>query len=108
MAAFANHNTQDWNIQDTIGNIVCPTCPQPPPTLCGTVALDQPSQWLAAGWTEPTMLEIGKEMCDAAAAAFPNQNIKLPIGGLTDNRMSTPDGDPAHGNYSQLARDIEN
>jgi hypothetical protein len=54
------------------------------------------------------MLQVGKEMCDAAAAAFPNQNIKLPIGGLTDNRMSTPDGDPAHGNYTQLARDIEN
>ena len=54
MASFANHNTQDWNIQDTVGNIVCPRCPQPPPTLCGTIAVDQPSQWLAAGWTEPT------------------------------------------------------
>src|SRR5215467_6206205 len=37
MAAFANHNTQDWNIQDTVGTIHCPACPQPPPTECGNV-----------------------------------------------------------------------
>src|SRR5215469_6546733 len=55
MAAFANHNTQDWNIQDTVGTIICPSCPQPPPTLCGSIIVDQPSQWLTAGWTESTM-----------------------------------------------------
>src|SRR5947199_2517440 len=103
MAAFANHNSQDWNIQDTIGTINCPRCPQPPPTLCGNVIVDQPSQWLTVGWTEPTMLEIGKEMCDAAAAAFPNQNIKLPIGGLD---ITYPDF--SGGTYTTLCRDIEN
>ena len=103
MASFANHNTQDWNIQDTVGTIVCPRCPQPPPTLCGTIVVDQPAQWLAAGWSEPTMLEIGKEMCDAAAAAFPNQNIKLPIGGLDTTYVAF-----SGGTYTTLCRDIEN
>jgi len=107
-ATFANHHSNDWNIQDWVGSVQCPRCPQPPPTLCGTQIVDQVQQWMDAGWTEQQMLRVGKEICDAAAAAFPNQNIKLPIGGLTDNRMSTPDGDPAHGNYTQLARDIEN
>src|SRR6266536_4346213 len=37
MAAFANHDSNDWNIQDTIGPLVCPSCPQPPPTQCGTI-----------------------------------------------------------------------
>jgi hypothetical protein len=103
MASFANHNTQDWNIQDTIGNIVCPRCPLPPPTLCGSIIVDQPSQWLAAGWTEPQMLQIGKEMCDAAAAAFPNQNIKLPMGGLDITFC-----DLSGGTYTTLCPDIEN
>ena len=102
MAAFANHNSQDWNIQDAIENIVCPRCPQPPPTSCGTVAVDQASQWLAAGWSEQRMLNIGKDTCDAAAAAFPNQNIKLPIGGL-DITYSAFSG----GTYTTLCRDIQ-
>ncbi len=103
MAAFANHSSQDWNIQDTVGTIQCPRCPQPPPTLCGNQVVDQPAQWLAAGWTEQRMLRVGKEMCDAAAAAFPNQNIKLPIGGLD---ITYPDF--SGGNYTTLCRDIEN
>jgi hypothetical protein len=107
-AAFANHHSNDWNIQDWVGTVRCPSCPQPPPTRCGNITVDQVQQWMDAGWTEQQMLRVGKEICDAAAAAFPNQNIKLPIGGLTDNRMSTPDGNPAHGNYTQLCRDIEN
>src|SRR5207248_634876 len=65
MAAFANHDSNDWNIQDTIGPLVCPTCPQPPPPQYGTITLDQPSQWLAVGWSEPTMIKLGKELCDA-------------------------------------------
>src|SRR5205807_7786014 len=63
---------------------------------------DQPSQWLAAGWAEGKMLQIGKEMCDAAAAAFPNQNIKLPIGGLD---ITYPDF--SGGTYTTLCRDIQ-
>jgi len=107
-ATFCNHHSNDWNIQDWVGTVECPSCPQPPPTFCGDVFVDQVQQWMDAGWTEQQMLQVGKEICDAAAAAFPNQNIKLPVGGLTDDRMSTPDGDPANGNYTQLARDIEN
>src|SRR5438876_871091 len=108
MASFANHSSQDWNVQDTVGTIACPNCPQPPPTLCGNIYVDQPAQWLAAGWTEQLMLEVGKEMCDAAAAAFPNQNIKLPIGGLSDIRMSSTDPGYTNGTYTTLCRDIEN
>lgn len=101
MAAFCNHNSQDWNVLDYIGSIQCPTCPQAPPKLCGLqTGFDQPAQWIAAGWTEQVMLQIGKEICDACAVAFPNQNLKLPIGGISDHRMAT--------NYSLLARDIEN
>jgi len=102
MAAFANHDSNDWNIQDTIGPLVCPTCPQPPPTQCGTITLNQPLQWLAVGWSEPTMIELGKELCDAAAAAFPNQNIKLPIGGL-DITYPAFDG----GTYTTMCRGIQ-
>ena len=108
MAAFANHDSNDWNIQDTVGTIACPNCPQPPPTLCGNIYVDQPAQWIAAGWTEQRMLQVGKEMCDAAAAAFPNQNIKLPIGGLSDIRMSSTDPGHTNGTYTTLCRDIEN
>ena len=108
MAAFANHDSNDWNIQDTVGTIHCPHCPQPPPTLCGNIYVDQPAQWIAAGWTEQLMLQVGKEMCDAAAAAFPNQNIKLPIGGLSDIRMSSTDPGHTNGTYTTLCRDIEN
>ena len=49
------------------------------------------------------MLEIGKEMCDAAAAAFPNQNIKLPIGGLDITYLAF-----SGGTFTTLCRDIEN
>ena len=54
------------------------------------------------------MLEVGKEMCEAAAAAFPNQNIKLPIGGLSDIRMSSTNPGHTNGTYTTLCRDIEN
>ena len=41
-------------------------------------------------------------MCDAAAAAFPNKNIKLPIGGL-DITYPAFSG----GTYTTLCRDIQ-
>src|SRR5712691_3590160 len=31
MASFANHHSNDWNIQDTVGVIACPPCPPPLP-----------------------------------------------------------------------------
>src|SRR5256712_12039334 len=85
-----------------------PNCPQPPPTLCGNIYVDQPAQWIAAGWTEQLMLQVGKEMCDAAAAAFPNQNIKLPIGGVSDLPKSFTDPGPHNSTYTTLLRDIGN
>ena len=71
MAAFANHNTQDWNIQDTVGTINCPSCPQPPPTLCGDNYVDQPSQWLAAGWTEQRMLQVWERYVRRGGGGIP-------------------------------------
>jgi len=57
------------------------------------VVVDQVQQWLNAGWTEQAMLQVGKDICDAAAAAFPNQNIKLPIG-VTNSILGATD--PGH------------
>lgn len=107
--SFANHHSLDWNVQDDVFTwadpLVCP-CGKPPPKLCGPIVQDQPAMWIAAGWTEQKMLDVGKELCDYAAEKFPKQNFRMPIGGLTDPRMSTPTSDPNDGNYSQLARDI--
>jgi hypothetical protein len=104
-AAAFNQNSSDWHIQDTVDpGFTCPPCPGHPPQLCGPQPLDQPQQWLDAGWTRERMLVIGKEMADTAAAAWPRQNLKLPIGGLDDRlAMDTPLND----GYSRLARDME-
>jgi hypothetical protein len=106
MASFANHHSQDWNVQDEVGIITCPACPQPSPTLCGDVVVDQVQQWLDAGWTEQAMLQVGKDICDAAAAAFPNQNIKLPIG-VTNSILGATDPGRTNGTQTTLCRDIE-
>ena len=121
--AFANHNSMDWNIQDTDG-VITPDCPSSrcssitvgvngvtakttnPDGSC-TVTVDQPGQWVAAGWTEAQMLSVGEQLTDSYATAFPDKILTMPIGGLSDPRMSTPTGNPTDGNYSQLARDIE-
>src|SRR2546423_614106 len=106
-ASFANHHSNDWNVQDTVGIISCPACPQPSPTECGDVVVDQVQQWLDAGWTEQAMLQVGKDICDAAAAALPNQNIKLPIG-VTNNILGATDPGHTNGTQTTLCRDIEN
>ena len=49
----------------------------------------------------------GKDICDAAAAAFPNQNIKLPIG-VTDSILGATDPGHTNGTQTTLVRDIEN
>ena len=74
---FANHHSNDWNMQDTIGTI----------GPCGdgkTYEVNQPLQWINAGWTIDKMFRVGKDILDTTAASFPNQPIKLPIGGLAD------------------------
>ena len=107
-ASFANHSSMDWNIQDTVGTLSCPPCPPlEPDYACGDTVVDQPAQWLPAGWTEQEMLQVGEDILDAVAAAFPNQNIKLPIGGLED-RLASTDIDHTNGTYTTLCRDIEN
>ena len=107
MASFANHHSNDWNIQDTVGLIVCPACPPIiPGYACGNTTVDQVEQWLDAGWTEQAMVEVGKDICDAAAAAFPNQNIKLPIG-VTDSILGATDRGHTNGTQTTLCRDIE-
>ena len=106
-ASFANHNSNDWNIQDTVGLIPCPSCPPVIPGYsCGDITVDQVQQWLDAGWTEQAMLQVGKDICDAAAAAFPNQNIKLPIG-ITDTILGATDPGRTNGTQTTLCRDIE-
>jgi len=107
MASFANHHSNDWNIQDTVGVIACPPCPPPIPGYsCGHTTVDQVQQWLDAGWTEQAMLQVGKDICDAAAAAFPNQNIKLPIG-VTNSILGATDRGHTNGTQTTLCRDIE-
>ena len=99
-ASFANHDSQDWNIQDFVGDL--PNCPDGQ-----TTHVDQPQQWLDAGWTRAAMLQVGKEIADAVAAAFPTKCIKLPIGGLDVSLANTsPDPRGGDGNYSTLAYEI--
>jgi hypothetical protein len=94
-AQFANHNSNDWNVQDTVGTIG--------PCHDGkSYDVNQPLQWTNAGWTIQKMLDVGEEILDATAAAFPNQSIKHPIGGLADG-LVVPFLGPDSG-YGSLAK----
>jgi hypothetical protein len=96
-AQFANHNSNDWNILDTIGTIG--------PCLDGnTYTLNQPQQWINAGWTIQKMFDVAKEILDTTAQSFPNQPIKLPLGGLADELVK-PFLGPDSG-YGSLAKMI--
>lgn len=66
--SFANAYTDDWNIPAKTGTV--PNCP---------ITLDQPQQWLDAGYTPDKIVNIGKEMIDLTAELFPWHAIKLPI-----------------------------
>ena len=57
--SFANSLGGDWNI------------PQTPQDI---------ANWLAAGYTSELMVNAGETIIDATMAAFPNQNVVLPIG----------------------------
>jgi hypothetical protein len=96
-AQFANHNSNDWNIQDTIGTIG-------PCSDGKSYVVNQPMQWINAGWTIQRMLDVGKEILDTTAAAFPNQSIKLPIGGLPDKLVKPFLGSSS--GYGSLAKMI--
>lgn len=102
LCAFCNQHSGDWNVQDKVGTFNCPACPQPPPTQCGPVTVDQVQQWLDAGWTRELVVDVGKEIIDATAQAFPRQNLKLAIGGFAPDLCSA--GSP--GVYSTAAQEI--
>jgi hypothetical protein len=112
-ASFANHNSLDWNIQDTNKDLTgCNIdsnnnlCTVPQPTGC-TISVNQPLQWLNAGFTRAKMLDVGKQIADAVADAFPDHNIKLPIGGL-ETSLAASSPDTGYGQaYSSLAQEIE-
>ena len=57
--AFANSTTGDWNIPDSPEDI---------------------AHWEAAGYTTELMVNAGETLIDATMAAFPNQNVTMPIG----------------------------
>jgi len=56
---FANAVTADWDIPDSPSDI---------------------ANWMAAGYTTDLMVSTGEEVIDATMAAFPNQNVVMPIG----------------------------
>jgi hypothetical protein len=96
-AQFANHNSNDWNIQDTIGTIG-------PCRDGNSYVVNQPEQWINAGWTIQKMLDVGKEILDTTAEVFPNQAIKLPVGGLADELVKPFLG--SQSGYGSLAKMI--
>ena len=57
--SFANARAGDWNIPDAPEDI---------------------ANWLAAGYTTELMVNAGEMIIDATMAAFPNQNVVMPIG----------------------------
>ncbi len=73
MASFANTYTNDWTVPHDVGYI----------SGCG-VTVDQVTDWLNAGYTTDKMLNVGKEIIDTTAEAFPNQALKLPIAQTAD------------------------
>lgn len=99
-ATFMSRSSMDWGTFTQVGASPCP-----PPN---NAPLDQPQQLLDAGWTRALMLQIGKEIVDAVAVAFPNQCLKLPIGAIKDNRLNQTSPDPLGGlaNQTTLAREI--
>ena len=68
--AFANATTEDWNIPDSPVDI---------------------RNWQAAGYTTELMVTAGETIIDATMAAFPNQNVVLPIGRGSGNLDPTAD-----------------
>ena len=68
--SFANATTGDWNIPDAPEDI---------------------ANWQAAGYTTELMVNAGETIIDATMAAFPNQNVALPIGRGAGDLDPTPD-----------------
>jgi Beta-galactosidase len=59
-ASFANANSEDWAVPHTSPEVTA---------------------WFAAGYTSAKMLDAGRQIIDAAMAAFPNQYLTLAIAG---------------------------
>ena len=60
VASFANANSEDWAV------------PHTPPEV---------TAWFAAGYTSARMLDAGRQVINAAMAAFPNQYVALAVAG---------------------------
>ncbi len=58
--SFANASSEDWNV------------PHTPPEV---------ADWLALGYTSEKLLDAGKQIIDAAMAAFPNQYLTIAVAG---------------------------
>jgi histidinol-phosphate phosphatase family protein len=74
--SFANANSEDWSVPHTPADV---------------------SAWEALGYTSDKVLDAGKQIIDAAMAAFPNQYLTLAVGG---NGNLDPDVDPQSGESS--------
>ena len=57
-ASFANANSEDWAVPHTSPEVTA---------------------WFAAGYTSANMLDAGRQIIDAAMAAFPNQYVALAV-----------------------------
>jgi hypothetical protein len=67
---FANATTADWAIPDSPADI---------------------ANWRAAGYTTELMVNAGEMTIDATMAAFPNQNVTMPIARGAGDLDPTPD-----------------
>jgi hypothetical protein len=70
-ASFANAVSEDWAVPHTPAEVTA---------------------WFAAGYTSAKMLEAGRQIINAAMAAFPNQYIALAVAG----NGPTLDPDPSY------------
>ena len=59
VASFANAQTEDWDVPHTTPEVTA---------------------WLAAGYTSAKMLDAGRQVINAAMAAFPNQYVTMAVG----------------------------
>jgi hypothetical protein len=69
--AFANANTDDWGVPHEDRRALRAEC---------GIDFDNQQEWLQAGYSNEKMLDIGKDLLDTTASAFPRRELDLPIG----------------------------
>jgi hypothetical protein len=70
-SAAVNWYTDGWNLPTHVGPVTIGST---------TYDLNQPSQWLAAGYTDAKMQSAIQQIMDATATAFPHQTLRLGVG----------------------------